>query len=411
MPLPRSPLAPEAQPELPPIAGVKLTGAACGIRYSGRKDLMVMELAEGTSVAGVFTRSSTRAAPVLWCQEHIGSGNARAIVVNAGNANAFTGAAGMNATKATAEAAASVLGCKAEEVLISSTGVIGELLPHEKITNALPDVFAQCKEDGWADAADAIRTTDTFAKMATRTVKIGQGEITINGIAKGSGMIAPNMATMLGYIVTDAVIAPDLLQQLLGECNQKSFNAITVDSDTSTNDCVLLAATNANTACPELRERHVEEVQLFEQALLEVMIELAQLIVRDGEGASKFITVHVGGAKNHDVAHTIGLAIANSPLVKTAIAGEDPNWGRIVMAVGKSGANIPQEAISIAIGDTFIARDGVVVPGYDETPVAAYMKGQEIDITVEVGKGSGHARIWTCDLTHGYIDINADYRS
>ena len=402
---PTSPLAPAGLPALSPIAGVRLAAGAAGIRYKNRTDLLLIEFAKGTQVAGVFTRSKAPSAPVDWCRKQLGTGSARALLVNSGNANAFTGKKGVIATEKSAMAAAAICNCLATEVYLASTGVIGEPLDYEKIELALPALSRDLAEDRWEEAARAIMTTDTFPKAATRTVPLGDAHVTINGIAKGSGMIAPDMATMLAFLFTDARIAPELLQHMLQRGNAKSFNATTVDGDTSTSDTVLLFATG-NAA--EITAANSAE---FEAALTEVMVELAKLVVKDGEGAQKFIEITVTGAEHNAAAHRIGLSIANSPLVKTAIAGEDANWGRIVMAVGKSGEKVDRDTLSVAIGGVTIAKDGERVHGYDEAPVVAHMKTRTIHIAVDIGLGAGTATIWTCDLTHGYIDINADYRS
>jgi len=409
MPTP-SPLAPERLPDLPSLAGVRLAVGAAGIRYRGRTDLLLVELAPGTTVAGVFTRSLTAAAPVDWCRQQLGQGVARGILVNSGNANAFTGAVGLAATERSAQAAAACLGCQPAEVFVCSTGVIGEALDASKIAQTLPELKARLSPDLWADAARAIMTTDTFPKSATRTARIGETTVRINGITKGSGMIAPDMATMLGFIFTDAAIPAPVLQAIVSAANAVSFNATTVDSDTSTNDSVIVCATGqarnqpvAGPTDPALRD--------FRRKLQSLMVELAQLIVRDGEGAQKFITVNVTGAASRRAARRIAFAIANSPLVKTAIAGEDANWGRIVMAVGKSGEKVDRDRLAISIGGVQITENGGVKPGYDETPVASHIKGREIEIGVDIGVGRGKATVWTCDLTHGYIDINASYRS
>lgn len=400
-----SPLAPAVTPSLPPLAGVKLGAAQAGIRYQGRTDLLLVELVAGTTVAGVFTRSKAPSAPIDWCRAALPHGTARALVVNSGNANAFTGKRGVASVQASAAAAAAAVGCSPHEVFLASTGVIGEPLPHDKIEAALPALHATLSDD-WNGAARAIMTTDTFPKAATRSLQVGGATVTINGIAKGSGMIAPDMATMLGFIFTDAAIAQPLLQQMLQRANAKSFNAITVDGDTSTSDCALLFATGkAGVRITEASHA------AFEAALSDLLIELAQLIVKDGEGAQKFMTIRVRGAESDQAAHRIGLAIGNSPLVKTAIAGEDANWGRIVMAVGKSGEAADRDKLSVAIGGVVIARDGERVEGYDEAPVNAHMKTRDILIEVDLQIGPGTATVWTCDLTHGYIDINADYRS
>jgi glutamate N-acetyltransferase/amino-acid N-acetyltransferase len=405
-----SPLAPEGFADLPPVAGVTLAVAQCGIRYQGRTDLMVAVLEPGTTVAGVFTRSLTASAPVEWCRAAVQSGQARAVVVNSGNSNAFTGRLGEVTVAATVDAAAGLLGCDRSAVLVASTGVIGQPMPPHLIPDHLPGVLAARSAEGWAEAARAIMTTDTFPKAVTRSARIGDTTVTINGIAKGSGMIAPDMATMLGFVFTDAAIEAPVLQSLLAESNQRSFNCITVDGDTSTSDTVLLFATGRAGNKP-VAKAGAARLQDFRRALDEVMLELAHLIVRDGEGASKFVSITVTGAQGRKAARRTAFAIANSPLVKTAIAGEDANWGRIVMAVGKAGERADRDRLQIFIGGTQVTADGAAVPGYDETPVAAHMKGREIDIRVDLGVGSGRATVWTCDLTHGYIDINGSYRS
>ena len=405
-----SPLAPEGFPDLPAIAGVTLATAASGMKYTGRDDMMLMRLDEGSSIAAVFTRSDTAAAPVIWCREALAADGAspRAVLVNAGNANAFTGLGGRKAVAESCLGLAQRLGCEAEQVLMASTGVIGEPLDVPALA-AQFDSLATGVAD-WQDAARAIKTTDTFAKGATATAAINGTEVKITGIAKGSGMIAPNMATMLGFIATDAALPQAVLVALLTDATQRSFNAITVDSDTSTNDSVFLVA-SGKAGNPQVSGPDDPELDGFRYALDAVMQDLAKQIVRDGEGASKFITIDIGGATDNEAAHRIGMAIANSPLVKTAIAGEDANWGRIVMAIGKAGAAIDQSRIGVAIGGIGIAADGARMEGYDEAPVAAHMTGDMIDIDVSVGTGDGAARVWTCDFTHGYISINADYRS
>ncbi|HEY5608388.1 MAG TPA: bifunctional glutamate N-acetyltransferase/amino-acid acetyltransferase ArgJ [Alphaproteobacteria bacterium] len=407
---PISPLAPTASPTLPPIPGVRLASAACGLRYKGRTDLLLVELAPGTAAAGVFTRSLTAAAPVEWCRRVVKRGRARAIVVNSGNANAFTGLVGRKSVEHEAKAAAKLFGCAPHEVLLASTGVIGEPLPDQKIVDALPGLRSQLSETKWDEAARAIMTTDTFPKSAVRGARIGKVRVTIGGIAKGSGMIAPDMATMLGFVFTDAAIAAPALQAMLRDANMRTFNSITVDGDTSTSDTTILCAT-AKAGNPRIARAGDPRLKDFRKKLEEVLRELAQLVVRDGEGASKFVTLAVTGAASGDAARRIGLAIANSPLVKTAIAGEDANWGRIVMAVGKAGERANRDKLKIAIGGVQITRNGMAKPGYDETPVVAHMKGREIDIAVDVGVGRGRWTVWTCDLTHGYIDINGSYRS
>jgi glutamate N-acetyltransferase/amino-acid N-acetyltransferase len=372
---------------------------------------MVMAFDPGSVMAGVVTKSKTRSAPVEHCVDALAAGgHARALVVNSGNANAFTGRAGDVVVQATIDTAAEVFGCNPMAVYVSSTGVIGEPVPKDAIPKSVRALAPKLQSGGWDKAAAAIMTTDTFAKVATETAKIGDVEVRLNGIVKGSGMIAPDMATMLGYVCTDADIPQPALQAMLVRAVGKTFNCITVDSDTSTSDTVLLAATGK---AGNTRPEHDKDPSLrdFKRALLAICTDLAQQVVRDGEGASKFIAVRVTGATSAGAAKRIGLAIANSPLVKTAIAGEDANWGRIVMAVGKSGAKAERDRLRILIGGTEITANGMVVEGYDEAPVAAHMKGQEINIEVDIGLGRGKATVWTCDLTHGYIEINADYRS
>lgn len=404
----RSPLAPEALPHLSPIAGVTLATAQAGVRYKDRTDVLLVALVEGTQAAGVFTRSKTASAPVDWCRTALRSGVGRAVLVNSGNANAFSGKRGVTAVEHTAAAAAAALGCAPAEVYLASTGVIGEPLPYEKIVAVSGQLAASLRSDAWADAAAAIMTTDTFPKAATRSIEIGGKKVMLNGIAKGSGMIAPDMATMLAFLFTDAQIAAPVLQKMLQAANAKSFNSITVDGDTSTSDTALLFATGKSGV--SILPNTVEAVA-FQAALDSLMIELAKLIAMDGEGAQKLITIHVRGAESDDAARRIGLTIGNSPLVKTAIAGEDANWGRVVAAVGKSGEMVDRDKLAIAIGGVVIAREGERVASYDEAPVAAHMKTRDIHIDVDIGLGRGEATVWSCDLTHGYIDINADYRS
>ncbi len=407
MPLETSPLAPDAFPTMPDINGVRLAALACGLRYKGRTDLMLAEFTPGTVVAGVFTKSKTASATITKCKENLKCGMARALIVNSGNANAFTGIAGVRAVENITSAVGDAVGCDGTQVFSASTGVIGEPMDDSKITSALADLKNALGggSSAWEAAASAIMTTDTFAKGATATAKIGDTVVSINGIAKGSGMIAPDMATMLSFIFTDAAIDADVLQQMLAELNQKSFNSITVDSDTSTSDTVLAFATGT------AKNDKSAPLDDFKNALGKIMTELAHQIVRDGEGASKFISINVTGAENDMAAKNIGLSIANSPLVKTAIAGSDANWGRIVMAVGKSGEEADRDKLSISIGGIEIAAMGAAAVGYDETPVAAHMKNDEINIQVDIGIGNGCWTVWTCDLTHGYISINADYRS
>jgi glutamate N-acetyltransferase/amino-acid N-acetyltransferase len=359
----------------------------------------------------VFTRNRCPGAPIDWCRTALAGGRARALVVNAGNANVFTGRAGAEAVTATAEAAAALVGCGAGEVFIASTGVIGQILPHARITGALPALYAGLRSDGWQAAARGIMTTDTFPKAATRAARIGGAEVRISGIAKGSGMIAPDMATMLCFIATDAAVPALTLQAMLSKGVQESFNCTTVDSDTSTSDTVLLFATGAAMHPPVPDKRWGTPLGGFRAALNEVLHDLALQVVRDGEGAQKLIRVEVSGAVSSGSARKIALAIANSPLVKTAIAGEDANWGRVVMAVGKSGEPADRDKLSVAIGGVWMARDGAVVEGYEEAPVAAHVRGRKVTIAADLGLGRGSATVWTCDLTHGYIDINGSYRS
>ncbi|MEQ9813580.1 MAG: bifunctional glutamate N-acetyltransferase/amino-acid acetyltransferase ArgJ [Azospirillaceae bacterium] len=408
--IPVSPLAPTTYPKLPPIAGVRLTGEAIGLKRSGRPDLMMAVLDPGTAVAGTLTRSQCPSAPVDWCRQVLPRGTARALVVNSGNANAFTGSAGVRTTEATARMAAEVIGCDAQDVLLASTGVIGEPLDPRRITDHLRAVEERLADNRWDEAAAAIRTTDTFAKLATRQVTIDGNRVTVNGFAKGSGMIAPNMATMLAFIFTDADVSASVLQRLTRAAVDRSFNAITVDSDTSTSDTCLVFATRKAGHAP-ITAGSDRRLGPFRRALEGVMLDLAHLIVKDGEGAQKFITINVTGATSARAARRIGHAIGNSPLVKTAIAGEDANWGRIVMAVGKSGEKADRDRLSVSIGGVEIARRGDRVTDYDETPVSQHMRGRDIVLDVDLGVGRGKATVWTCDLTHGYISINADYRS
>jgi glutamate N-acetyltransferase/amino-acid N-acetyltransferase len=401
-----SPLAPKQFPVLPVIDGVRFATIAAGVRYQGRTDVMLAELAPGTTIAGTFTKSATRAAPVLDCQAKIGgtSDAGAAILVNSGNANAFTGKGGVVAVEAITEAVAKVCNIPQSRVFTSSTGVIGEPLPYDRVTAVLSDLKVKLDAGGIADAAKAIMTTDTFPKGATATVTIGSNTVSIAGIAKGSGMIAPDMATMLVYIFTDAVVSQPALQQMLSKYTDSTFNCITVDSDTSTSDSLILAATGASGV-------DASDSQEFASALHGVMLNLAHQVVRDGEGATKFVEIAVTGAATDKDAKVHGMAIANSPLIKTAIAGQDPNWGRVVMAVGKSGAAADRDRLSIRFGNIEVAKDGWRSPDYSEEAAAAHMKGQNIEIGVDLGLGTGKATVWTCDLTHGYIDINADYRS
>ena len=401
-----SPLAPDHFPDLPVIDGVRFATIAAGVRYQGRTDVMLAELAPGSTVAGAFTRSATRAAPALDCQAKIGatSDTGAAILVNSGNANAFTGKGGVTAVEAITAAVAGVCNIPQSRVFTSSTGVIGEPLPHDRITAVLADLKGALSDKGISDAAKAIMTTDTFPKGARAEVEIDGKTVSIAGIAKGSGMIAPDMATMLVYIFTDAIVSQPALQKMLSTHTDSTFNCITVDSDTSTSDSLILAATGASGV-------DASESDAFSEALHGVMLNLAHQVVQDGEGATKFVEIAVTGAATDDDAKIHGMAIANSPLIKTAIAGEDPNWGRVVMAVGKSGAAADRDRLSIRFGDIEVAKDGWRSPDYSEEAAAAHMKGQNITIGVDLGLGDGKATVWTCDLTHGYIEINADYRS
>ncbi|MEE3359253.1 MAG: bifunctional glutamate N-acetyltransferase/amino-acid acetyltransferase ArgJ [Pseudomonadota bacterium] len=403
----RSPLAPEKFPDLPAIAGVRFASTEAGVRYAGRKDVMLALLDPGSVMTGVFTRSATRSANVLDCQAKIGgdSDAGAAIIVNSGNSNAFTGRAGEGSVAAICEKVAEVTGLSADRVFTSSTGVIGERLPHDRITAKVEELAGKLSVDGIEDAAMAIMTTDTFPKGASQVVELPGGTVKIAGIAKGSGMIAPDMATMLVYIFTDAKISRADLQTLVSRINDRSFNCITVDSDTSTSDTLLCGATGASGV------EVTAETEAFATALEVVFMDLAHQVVRDGEGATKFVTVNVTGAANDQDARTHALAIANSPLVKTAIAGEDPNWGRVVMAIGKSGAAADRDLLCIRFGDVLVAEKGWVSPDYREEQGAAQMKQPEITLNVDIGLGEGTATVWTCDLTHGYISINADYRS
>lgn len=401
-----SPLAPAAFPELPVIGGVRFATASAGVKYQDRTDVMLAELAPGTAVAGVFTRSRTRAAPVLDCQDKIGGASdaGATILVNSGNANAFTGRNGVASVQAITSAVAAACDVPQSRVFTSSTGVIGEPLPHDRVTASLAGLKAGLDAGGIAAAAKAIMTTDTFPKGAFAEIEVGGATVKIAGIAKGSGMIAPDMATMLVYIFTDAAIDQAALQAMISTSADKTFNCITVDSDTSTSDSLIVAATGTS-------GQDVTGNTAFATAMHGVMLDLAHQVVRDGEGATKFVEVAVTGAASDADAKTHAMAIANSPLIKTAIAGEDPNWGRVVMAIGKSGADADRDRLSIRFGDVEVARDGWRSPDYSEEAAAAHMKGENILIAVDLGLGTGTATVWTCDLTHGYIAINADYRS
>jgi len=406
----KSPLAPEGFPKLGDIAGIKFATMQAGIKYKGRTDLLLAAFAPGTAVAGVFTKSLTASAPVEMCRKHLAGGSARALVVNSGNANAFTGRRGEESVDHILNAAADAVGCEVEEVFSASTGVIGEPLPHDIVTEALPGLKDSLGGAGWQAAAEAIMTTDTYPKGSTRDANLGGVSVTINGIAKGSGMIAPDMATMLSFIATDAAMPAAVLQDLLAAGVEPSFNAITVDSDTSTSDTLMLFAT-AQAGNPQPTAADDPLIADFKRALDEVLMDLAHQVVRDGEGATKFVEITVTGADGAAAAKRIAMAIANSPLVKTAIAGEDANWGRIVMAVGKAGERADRDKLEIRIGGVQVTDYGQRAEGYDEGPIAAHMKGQDIEIEIDVGVGDGRATVWTCDLTHGYISINADYRS
>ncbi len=411
---PVSPLAPAAFPELPVVAGVEFASAAAGVKYQGRTDVMLVRLAPGTAVAGAFTRSSTRAACVLDCQAKLAGKQddtaGAAIIVNSGSANAFTGKNGQAAVDKVTGGVAKVLGIPRERVFSSSTGVIGEPLPADRITAVIGKLAEGLDAGGAAAAARAIMTTDTFAKGAAVSFQGDGGTINLVGIAKGSGMIAPDMATMLVYLFTDASIAPAVLQKMLSARMDQTFNAITVDSDTSTSDALILAATGKSPAAP-LVDLRSAPARAFGKALSQVMLDLAQQVVKDGEGATKFVEVQVSGAVDDADAHRVAMAIANSPLVKTAVAGEDANWGRVVAAVGKSGAQADRDRLTIRFGDMVLAENGWRAPDYDEAAASAYMKREQLVIGVDLGLGKGHRTVWTCDLTHRYIDINADYRS
>ena len=408
---PVSPLAPKSYARLPPLAGVRLATGAAGVKYKDRTDVLVSVLAPETQVAGVFTRSKTASAPVEWCRASLTAGTARALVVNSGNANAFTGKAGMEGARTVAQSAAAAVGCRAAEVFLASTGVIGEPLPADRITKILGDLVEAGAAEGWLEAAKAIMTTDTFPKLATATAMIDGHKVTINGIAKGSGMIAPDMATMLAFVFTDAAIPAGALQEMLSAGVKTSFNAITVDSDTSTSDTLLLFATGRGARHPEVSKASDKLLADFRRKLDAVLLDLALQVVRDGEGARKLIRIDVAGAESDTAAHRVGMAIANSPLVKTAIAGSDANWGRVVMAVGKAGEKADRDRLRIAFGGHVVAEKGERAAGYDEKTATRAVSGREVEIAVDLGIGKGQARVWTCDLTQGYIEINGSYRS
>ncbi|MDQ0467516.1 bifunctional glutamate N-acetyltransferase/amino-acid acetyltransferase ArgJ [Labrys wisconsinensis] len=409
-PAPLSPLAPARFPDLPPIAGVRLATAEAGIRYKGRTDVLMALFDPGTTVAGVFTRSKCPSAPVDWCRAALKHGTARTLVVNSGNANAFTGLKGRQAVELTAEIAAKAAGCRPEEVYLASTGVIGEPLDASKFAGVLDETAGRAAPGAFEAAAQAIMTTDTFPKGATASVDLGGVPVTIAGIAKGAGMIMPDMATMLSFVFTDAPIAAPVLQALLSKGVVDSFNAVTVDSDTSTSDTLLLFATGKAAAAP-ITELGDPRLKPFARALDAVLLDLAQQVARDGEGARKFVTVAVTGATSKRAARRVAMSIANSPLVKTAIAGEDANWGRVVMAVGKAGERAERDRLSIFFGDIRVAVEGARDPAYDEAATSAYMKGQEILLRVDLGLGRARDRVFTCDLTKEYVAINGDYRS
>jgi len=408
-----SPFAPSKLVKLPPIEGVAFATAEAGIRYKNRTDLLLAALDEGTTDAGVLTQSKTASAPVLVCRKHLKKGTARALVVNSGNANAFTGKKGREAVDITVDYAVKAVGCKPHEVFVASTGVIGEPLDATQFAHLLTGLAKEAKADAFEQAARAIMTTDTYPKLATRTAMIGDAEVTINGFCKGAGMIAPDMATMLCFIFTDATLPPDVLQDLVAKHAQTTFNCMTIDGDTSTSDTCLVFATGraAERGQKPVTKATSKKLQPFSEALHDLMRDLAIQVAKDGEGLSKFVTFEVEDAKSWDAARRIALACANSPILKTAIAGEDPNWGRVVMAVGKSGEAADRDKLTIWFGPYCVARDGERADDYDEKTVAKYMKNREIIIRVSVGVGKAAATVWTCDLTHDYVSINADYRS
>lgn len=408
-----SPLAPKTTVAMPPLDGVRMATCEAGIKYAGRTDLLMMIFDQPVSAAGVFTKSKCSSAPVDWCREALlgdGSRSARGLVVNAGNANAFTGVRGKEATRATAEAAAEVIGCKPDEVFLASTGVIGEPLEAGKFTPLLADLARRAIGDSWQSAAEAIMTTDTYAKCATVSFEVEGQVITVNGIAKGSGMIAPDMATMLSFIVTDMPIDQSLLQEILNDSADRTFNAITVDSDTSTSDTLMVFATGKS-GVTRLRTSTDAEFSAFADALHQVLHSLAMQTVRDGEGATKQVEICVKGAESDRSAKKIAMSIANSPLVKTAVAGEDANWGRVVMAVGKAGEPADRDKLAISFGNVRVAVCGERDPDYSEDQASTVMKRDEISILVDVGIGNGVSTVWTCDLTKEYVAINGDYRS
>ena len=410
MPHPVSPLAPKSYPDLPQIAGVRFATAEAGIKYKNRTDVLLAAFDPGTTVAGVFTSSRCPSAPVDWCRQQLKSGLARGLLVNSGNANAFTGMKGKNTVEVSAGFAAKALGVAPGDIYLASTGVIGEPLDPQKFAAVTTDMAGRLGAGPWMDAAKAIMTTDTYPKVATATVEFDGVKVSIAGIAKGSGMIAPAMATMLSFVFTDAPISSGVLQGLLQPLIDKSFNAVTVDSDTSTSDTCLVFATG-KAQIDAINSNGDPRAAAFAEALGDVLHDLAMLVVRDGEGATKLVTVNVEGATSDASAARIARSIADSPLVKTAIAGEDANWGRVVMAVGKAGEPADRDRLRIAFGDIVVAESGERAEGYDEAAASAYMKNQELSLTVGLGLGAGRATVYTCDLTHGYIDINGSYRS
>jgi len=407
----KSPLAPKTIASLPPLAGIRLSTGAAGVRYKDRTDVLLAVMAPETQVAGVFTKSKTSSAPVEWCRAQLKRGTARALVVNSGNANAFTGKAGEAGAREVAESAGAVIGCDAREVFMASTGVIGEPLPASRITRILGSLAQAGAAGGWRAAAEAIMTTDTYPKLATASAQIDGHKVTINGIAKGSGMIAPDMATMLAFVFTDAALPAAVLQDMLSSGVKTSFNAITVDSDTSTSDTLLLFATGKGAHHPTIAKSNDKRLNDFRRKLDEVLLDLALQVVRDGEGAQKLIQVDVTGAESDESARRIALSIANSPLVKTAIAGSDANWGRVVMAVGKAGEPADRDKLRISFGNQVVAENGERAARYDEAAATRAVSGLEVTIGVDLGLGRGKARVWTCDLTEGYIRINGSYRS
>jgi glutamate N-acetyltransferase/amino-acid N-acetyltransferase len=406
-----SPLAPKSFANLPPLAGVRLATAEAGVRYKDRTDVLMAVLAPGTQVAGVFTKSRTSSAPVEWCRPIVKAGEARALVVNSGNANAFTGKAGQEGTRLIGESAAGAVGCHTNEVLLASTGVIGEPLPADKIVKVLGRLAESGAAGGWREAAEAIMTTDTYPKMATAKAEIDGHKVTINGIAKGSGMIAPDMATMLSFVFTDAKLPAPVLQELLSAGVKNSFNAITVDSDTSTSDTLILFATGKGAHHPAITKTSDKRLNDFRNKLDALLLDLALQVVRDGEGARKLIRIDVTGAESDESAKKIALSVANSPLVKTAIAGGDANWGRVVMAVGKAGEPADRDRLSIKFGNQIVAEKGERAAKYDEAAATRAASGREVELTIDLGLGKGQSRVWTCDLTDGYIRINGAYRS